>query len=280
MLDRTSPKCIVCPLCGTRGSAELKRTTGDVFFMLCCKCGLHFIHSETQGSLNFSDYPWTKEYTEKYNQYLLPVLISLKEKVRITEKIIGRRPTSFLDIGCGNGLYLKAAENLGLRNLGIDVDIENIKFAKEKGLRVMAVNLENLELNERFDFIHIKAVLHLVNEPVRFILKAKKLLEPGGIIYLDVPNQGSLFSKLRILRDRSSYGQLQLPFRRSAFNDKSLRFLCKITDLKIMKKVYIYPGDYIYYPNYKIGKILKACFQIMAFFHVASLLGVYVCPKE
>jgi|GEM_PF-1399457 2-polyprenyl-3-methyl-5-hydroxy-6-metoxy-1,4-benzoquinol methylase len=271
---------VECPLCGCLKPKIITRNIKDYLFLSCPLCSFQFIHSPEEARIDFSDYPWTREYTENYGQYLDPVLFSLRRKIEIVEKLINRRPSSFFDVGCGNGLYLKAAETLGLRNFGIDLDHQNIEFARTQGLRAMVANLESLKLDEKFDFIHLKAVLHLVPKPVTFIKKLEEFLETGGVIYLDVPNQGSLYSKLRIIRDRSSYGQLQPPFRRGAYKAKSLEYLFRSTDMEVLKKVFIYPGDKVYYPNLRINKFIKIIFMSLAVARIASMIGFYIRPKK
>ena len=249
-------------------------------FVCCPVCSFQFIHPYVEEGQVFDDYSWTKDYTDNYERYAKPVIESLKRKVDEVEAIIGRRPKSFLDVGCGNGIYLSAADVLGMRNLGTDVDRVNIEFAKGKGLNAVAAAIEDMELAERFDFIHLKAVLHLVPDPPRLLEKVKSLLAPDGVVYIDVPNQGSPFSKLRILRDRTSYGQLQLPHRRGAYNIKSMKFLCGKCGLKIAKRVFAYPGDRVYYPILGMNQSYEMVFKLFSLFGISSMLGIYLIEDK
>ena len=243
--------------------------------MDCPVCSFQFIHPYVEEAQAFDDYSWTKEYTEHFDRYVGPVIESLRVKIADVERIVGRLPGSFLDIGCGNGLYLQAANVLGLKNLGTDVDRINVEFAVGKGLNAIAAPVEELEIEDRFDFVHLKSVLHLVPDPPRMLAKAKSLLSPGGLMYVDVPNQGSIFSKLRMIRDRTSYGQLQLPLRRGAYNYRALSYLCDKTGLRIVKRVFPYPGDRAYYPL-EIRPAYRLAFKAFAKVRISSLIGVYL----
>ena len=256
------------------------RAYKDLRFLKCPKCSFQFIDPFALGDQAFDNYAWTKEFTGKFDRYIIPVIASLRRKIEDVEKIMGRKPRSFLDVGCGNGIYLHAANVLGLKNLGTDVDKVNVEFARAKGLNAAAVALEDLDIGERFDFVHLKAVLHLVPDPGRLLIKARNLMAPGGVVYIDVPNQGSLFSKLRMLRDRTSYGQLQLPFRRGAYNFKSMTFLCRKTGLKIVRRVFAYPGDRTYYPILRAKRTFTLVFRIFAMFRISSMLGVYAVEDD
>jgi SAM-dependent methyltransferase len=270
---------ISCPACNGTGPKRLLRTVGDYKFLACLACSFQFIHPYMQPTQAFNDYSWTKEFTDHYDLYVGPVVKSLKAKLEDVARIIGRRPESFLDIGCGNGLYLVAANELGLKNLGTDVDRSNIEIAKSKGLNAVAAAIEELDIEDRFDFVHLKAVLHLVPDPLRLLAKAKDLMVPGGVIYIDVPNQGSLFTKLRILRDRASYGQLQLPLRRGAYNIKALQNVCRGAGLSIVKIVFAYPGDRNYYPL-EISTLRRLIYKFFSMARISSLLGVYLKVPE
>jgi len=270
---------VTCPACKHAGPKKLLRTVEKYQFLSCPECSFEFIHPYVESRQAFDDYPWTKEYTENYDRYVAPVIESLAGKIKDVEAIAGRRPASFLDVGCGNGLYLKAASELGLRNLGTDVDRVNVDFARGKGLNAVAGAIEEMELAETYDFVHLKAVIHLVPDPSALVAKAASLLAPGGVMYIDVPNQGSLFSRLRILRDRRSYGQLQLPLRRGAYNLRALSDLCRRSGLRIVRRVFPYPGDRIYYPLDNRPQY-RFLFDLFAKARVSSLIGVYLVRAE
>jgi SAM-dependent methyltransferase len=270
---------IECPACRSSRPKELRRTVGTYRFLSCPVCSFQFIHPYMEDGKAFNDYSWTKEYTENYDRYVDQVITSLRKKVEDVGKIIGRTSESFLDVGCGNGIYLHAADVLGLKNLGTDVDKVNVEFARSKGLNAVAAAVEDLELADRYDFIHLKAVLHLVPDPPRLLAKVRELLAPGGVVYIDVPNQGSLFSKLRMLRDRESYGQLQLPLRRGAYNYRALTCLCDKAGLKIVRRIFPYPGDEAYYPL-EIRLLYRTAFKLFAKLHISSLIGVYLVKTQ
>ena len=272
-------RTIKCPACGSEAAKAVKRAVGEALFLSCPDCSFQFAHPYVTEGPAFDDYSWTKEYTDHYDRYVEPVIGSLGKKIEDVEKIMGRKPRSFLDVGCGNGIYLHAANVLGLKNLGTDVDKVNVEFARAKGLNAAAVALEDLDIGERFDFVHLKAVMHLVPDPPRLIARARDLLEEDGVMYIDVPNQGSLFSKLRILRDRRSYGQLQPPLRRGAYNYRALSCLCRQAGLRIVRRVFPFPGDESYYPL-EISQPYRTFFRLFAKMHVSSLIGVYAVKAD
>jgi SAM-dependent methyltransferase len=271
---------ISCPVCDSKDSKRVVRRKDEFFFLSCSVCSFSFIYPSIEDQSAFNDYAWTKDYTENYDRYLGSVVFSLREKVRLAEQIMRRKVESFLDIGCGNGLYLHAAGILGLENLGQDIDKINIEFAQKKGLNARATPFEDLDVEAQSDFVHLKSVLHLASRPIQMMKKAKSLAAPGGVIYIEVPNQGSPFSFIKKLRDRNTYGQLELPLRRGAYNYRCLKYLCDKLDLTIAKRVYPHPGDRVYYPILGMKPLHLIVFRLFSMVHISSLLGVYVVKEE
>jgi len=99
-----------------------------------------------------------------------------------------------LDVGCGNGVFMKEAQRLGYKVVGIDFDRENIKIAREHfGLNdVFPLTLEELITSyqdKKFDVITFFEVLEHMDNPGNFINSIKTGLKPGGHIALSVPNR-------------------------------------------------------------------------------------------
>jgi 2-polyprenyl-3-methyl-5-hydroxy-6-metoxy-1,4-benzoquinol methylase len=99
-----------------------------------------------------------------------------------------------LDIGCGNGGFLKAAEKKGFEVVGVDLDSKNVENCRRKGLNVYKATLTELvekhpEFNQRFDAITFFEVLEHQDNPRGFIDNVRQLLQPGGYIGLSVPNR-------------------------------------------------------------------------------------------
>ena len=263
-----------CPLCGS-DQVKTKRTSNACSFVVCRICSLCFTHPYPENSSLFDDYFWTKEYTDNFDEYIEPIFNSFKIKIQKVEHIIQRKVRSFLDVGCGNGLYLYAADRFGIKNIGTDIDNKNIEFARRKGLNAICIPIEKLETTNRFDFIHLKSVLHLVECPKTMIEVTRKLLSPDGLIYIEVPNQASLFSLLRKFRDRNTFGQLQPPFRNRAYSMKTLKYLLRETGLLIRQRDFPYPSDKVYYPLMKINSAYALVFQMFSRIHISSLIGIY-----
>jgi cyclopropane fatty-acyl-phospholipid synthase-like methyltransferase len=110
----------------------------------------------------------------------------------VIEKLELSAGHTFLEIGCGPGLLLSAAERVGAICTGIDIESQ-IDIAKETtSARLIAGHFEKVELAERFDRMLIYSVIHCLPdfEAVKmFVAKAAALLAPQGRMLIgDIPN--------------------------------------------------------------------------------------------
>jgi len=98
-----------------------------------------------------------------------------------------------LDVACGEGAFLAAAQRAGYRVNGIDFDADAVRIARESmGLeRVWPVSVDDFlaGTQRRFDVITFFELLEHLDNPRKFLLSIKRLLRPGGHIALSVPNR-------------------------------------------------------------------------------------------
>jgi 2-polyprenyl-3-methyl-5-hydroxy-6-metoxy-1,4-benzoquinol methylase len=99
-----------------------------------------------------------------------------------------------LDVGCGSGWYLAQMRDLGWRVMGVEMDPQAAKVAREcRQLRVFVGTLEEAQFPEgSFDTITMSHVLEHVPDPTALLKECYRLLSPGGHLILVVPNLGSL----------------------------------------------------------------------------------------
>lgn len=97
-----------------------------------------------------------------------------------------------LDIGCGNGQFLKNALELGWEAWGIDQDPLAVETAKKTGARVIQGGLPDTGLpSSYFDVVTLSHVLEHVYDPLAALKESYRLLKPGGLIWIATPNQNS-----------------------------------------------------------------------------------------
>lgn len=100
------------------------------------------------------------------------------------------RGAALLDVGCGDGSLLHLAAQQGMRVLGVDTDPEAARLAREfYEVNVLCGRAEELDLEESsFDIVCAAHTLEHLDEPQVFLDRARRLLKPGGFLFIEVPN--------------------------------------------------------------------------------------------
>jgi len=103
-----------------------------------------------------------------------------------------------LMVGCGDGIELEVARDLGWSPEGYDVDpATTAAVAARVGVPVHSGVFPELALEPGFDAVFMDQVLEHLKQPVDYLRKAFELLAPGGLLYVAVPNIGSISNRLK-----------------------------------------------------------------------------------
>jgi 2-polyprenyl-3-methyl-5-hydroxy-6-metoxy-1,4-benzoquinol methylase len=107
---------------------------------------------------------------------------------------------SFLDIGCGSGLFAIAAARLGARPVvGIDIDIDSIRASRQNAdllvpnrcefHRMSVLDREALEAIGTFDVVYAWGSLHHTGQMYRAIELSAARVKDGGYLILAIYNR-------------------------------------------------------------------------------------------
>jgi len=118
--------------------------------------------------------------------------------------LIERRAGSVLSIGCGWGAAEDWLSSKAIKVVAVPVDQVIAACAKARGLRVVLGEFpavrQQLE-GEKFDYLLLSNVLHLVDEPVEFLSVFSELLTPNAKVVAVVPNLCRIPDLWRSIRD-------------------------------------------------------------------------------
>jgi SAM-dependent methyltransferase len=105
---------------------------------------------------------------------------------------------SLLDLGCWVGYLLDEAGRAGWTALGVEPSDFAAAYARDQlGLDVVHASMEDAELDlSAFDAVFMGDVIEHLLDPAGALDRVAKLLAPGGVVALAVPNAGSRLARL------------------------------------------------------------------------------------
>jgi SAM-dependent methyltransferase len=124
---------------------------------------------------------------------LIPMFPSRAARIRREDRLLGQArgvERSVLDVGCGNGQFLRWARQLGWRCYGVEMDPQAAAVARAHGGEILASQLQDLGAahDRSFDAITLSHVLEHLHEPLAALCHCRRLLKPGGLLWLETPN--------------------------------------------------------------------------------------------
>jgi SAM-dependent methyltransferase len=156
-------------------------------------------HEILQKINHFSDENFKKiEDSALSNNYFSPILSELDRYICFDSSI-------GLDVGCGTGVFMQQLIQRGCKSLhGIDGLNPFNEIPLKRGYKSLKIindlNYDPLPYeNDKFHFVVCKDVLeHLIN-PKFLLYEISRVLMPGGIFLLHVPNPFTLYGRLKFL---------------------------------------------------------------------------------
>jgi 2-polyprenyl-3-methyl-5-hydroxy-6-metoxy-1,4-benzoquinol methylase len=188
---------LTCVLCGNADASRFTFLTDKFRYEVkktahrCEVCGLVFIVPLMSAEEERIFYE--KEYGVIYSQEKGATPKDLFEKrmpdarmyLAWVEKYL-RKTDDCLEIGCASGYFLHTIKDRVKSVTGYETHVELNKYCGEIGIPT----LPNLAAAgaARFDKIFIFFVLEHVGDPFGFLAAMKKMLKPGGELFIVVPN--------------------------------------------------------------------------------------------
>ena len=139
-------------------------------------------------------------------------------------------PQSLLEIGCGEGDFLKLAQSANYSVCGIEPHHRRAKQCQDEGLDVKPCFLSEYSKQSRkkFDIIyHVDLLAHFL-DPLNALKEMASMLNPNGVLFFEVGALGGLHPWWY-----TQVGQLGLPYHLWLYSIQSLKILFQRANLRI-----------------------------------------------
>lgn len=149
------------------------------------------------------------------------------------ESRLGRHG-KYLDVGCGRGEYLSAGREAGWECTGVDPSAEFLEWGKTNlGVEGLLGTLEDLQLPaESVDAVTLESVIEHLYDPYATLKEVWRVLQPGGILWFDAPNEDGLYMRVGNLYMKAqgrdwivNLAPTFPPYHVQGFNPRSIRRL-------------------------------------------------------
>jgi ubiquinone/menaquinone biosynthesis C-methylase UbiE len=121
------------------------------------------------------------------------VLACYERKLSLLERMLPGRGR-LLDFGCAAALVVEAAAKRGWEAHGVDLGSWALKAAAARGVSNIHIGrLADLGFPDgHFDVVYAAQVLEHIPSPLDELAEMRRVLKPGGLLYLEVPNNRTL----------------------------------------------------------------------------------------
>jgi len=182
---------IFCSICG---SGSIFNYSKDYpYIKECHDCKIVFTHPLPEGLTEAYDEDYYKIWYEKQLRQRVKLW---RRRLKIVKKF--SKYGKLLDVGTGDGLFLKVAKTANFNICGTEISPDAVRAAKNLyNLDIHLTEIENADFEENsFDVITIWHVIEHVKNPLEVMKTLYKLSKPGAVVFVATPNLEKHLSRI------------------------------------------------------------------------------------
>lgn len=268
--------CILC-----KSKKQIFYSYGFDYESQTCKNKWTFKECEDCGHIQLDPRPSKSEldtiYPHNYYSYELsnkitPFILAGKNfldqiKINLIIKNLKCELRSYMDVGCGDGKFLKLLEKKYQikpeKIYGVELNEGLVKQLKKENYVAINSSIENIKRikTSSISLITMFHVIEHVSDPKIVIKKLSKWLSKGGVLAIETPNVSSIDAQLF---GKTFWGGYHFPRHWHLFNEKTLSKLlkeCGINPIKISYQTghsfWMFSFHHLALYNFKNKKIAK-----------------------
>lgn len=131
-----------------------------------------------------------------------------------------------MDVGCGQGAFLKVAAEHGWRAFGIEPNCgKAAELEKEHGIRIFQKDFFSADIPQsEYDAVSTWDFIEHLPDPAALVRRCGLMLKPGGLLITATPNHFSFLDFSAALAYYFSFGKFTYPLRKLYTVDHTLYF--------------------------------------------------------
>ena len=155
--------------------------------------------ARAEGKASWYEIEQPEEFTGPYRHHL-------RKRRAYLDRVLGRfrqtragQTVTALDLGCGDGAHMRWLSQYTDRLFGSDynlVRLERAALRRHGGTVFMADVTDYPVADNSFDLIFFNHVLEHIPQDAKALAEVRRILKPGGLLVLGVPNEGAAFWQL------------------------------------------------------------------------------------
>jgi ubiquinone/menaquinone biosynthesis C-methylase UbiE len=150
----------------------------------------------------------------------------LEDRLNIALSMLPSKTGKFLDLGCGEGYFLKKLSQYGKFELyGVDVSKVNLDFAKRlvPNAKFFISDIRSLPFNHsEFDFVSALEVLDHFENPGEVLSEIHRILKNNGTFLMSIPDSESILWNIIWWIWTRTFGQRWVGEHKVSFSEKKL----------------------------------------------------------
>lgn len=176
-----------CPVCSATASTQVV-TFPQLQYVRCADCRLIYKGEQEPGLgqgyeenyFRFNRAKYMTRWDHRVRKCMRQILACLE---------FAPHAKSLLDVGSSAGYVLEAARRLDVEPTGVDISEFAVNLCREKGFQAEVGALERLPFDDAsFDIVTLKHTLEHVEDPMAGLREVARVLRPGGVAFVIVPD--------------------------------------------------------------------------------------------
>jgi len=189
-----------CPICKSKNFTvmyEFSKSSPHVNSIVPCqivacrRCSL--LYKVKLNSCEISEY-----YIDGFDEH--EYFKNLDSSIKVTREIVNsikdylKEKKTLIDLGCGQGIFIEAANNEGLQAAGVEL---NLKLAAEARNRTgsQIINGDVCEIDKigcKYDIVSMLDLIEHLEDPISLLRSVHRILNNEGYLIVYTPNHKSL----------------------------------------------------------------------------------------